>query len=209
MRANIIIKLNSSSYISLLQHSILLIILVRLIIINLVIILRSIRARHGGNRCIYACAYKFGQGEVITGISRVFAVPTFLSTACPLPTNTTPNQQQKSTQDAPKSTHKMRRPYAVGICTVFLVYQCCVFISVACQQSFGLSSRAYAELRQLFASTQMRKFATLSRPARQLARACKIDVSHKPRLSGYLQCPRQKKYLPYNRSRISGVLWLQ
>ena len=64
------IKLNSSSYTSLLWRSILLLILVRLIVINLVVILRSIWARHSGNRW----------GEVGAGISRVFAVPTFLST---------------------------------------------------------------------------------------------------------------------------------
>jgi len=45
--------------------------LVRLIVINLVVILRRIYARYSGNGCIYACAYKFGVGA---GISRVFAV---------------------------------------------------------------------------------------------------------------------------------------
>ena len=82
MRANMTIKLDSSSHTSLLWRSILLIILVRLIVINLVIVLRSMWARHSGNGCIHACAYKFGWGEVGAGISRVFAVPTFLSTAC-------------------------------------------------------------------------------------------------------------------------------
>ena len=43
----------------------------RLIVINLVVILRSIWARYSSNRCIHAVAYKFGVGA---GISRVFAV---------------------------------------------------------------------------------------------------------------------------------------
>jgi hypothetical protein len=59
----------------------------RLIVINLVIILRSMWARHSGNGYIYACAYKFGWGEVGTGISRVSAVPTFLFTECPFHCN--------------------------------------------------------------------------------------------------------------------------
>jgi len=46
MCANITIKLDSSSYTSLLWRSILLIILMRLIVIKLVIILRSMWARH-------------------------------------------------------------------------------------------------------------------------------------------------------------------
>jgi hypothetical protein len=45
--------------------------LIRLIVINLVVILRSIWARYSSSGCIYAVAYKFGVGA---GISRVFAV---------------------------------------------------------------------------------------------------------------------------------------
>ena len=45
--------------------------LIRLIVIDLVVILRSIWARYRGNRCIYTCAYKF---RVDMDISRVFAV---------------------------------------------------------------------------------------------------------------------------------------
>ena len=45
--------------------------LMRLIVFNLVIILRSMWARYSGNGCIYACAYKFRVGA---SISRVFAV---------------------------------------------------------------------------------------------------------------------------------------
>jgi len=42
--------------------------LVRLVVINLVVILRGMWARYSGNGCIYACAYKFGVGA---GISRI------------------------------------------------------------------------------------------------------------------------------------------
>ena len=45
--------------------------LMRLIVIDLVVILRGMWARYSGNGCIHACAYKFGGGA---GISRVFAV---------------------------------------------------------------------------------------------------------------------------------------
>ena len=43
----------------------------RLIVINLAVILRSIWVKYNGNKCIYTCAYKFGVGM---GISRIFAV---------------------------------------------------------------------------------------------------------------------------------------
>ena len=43
--------------------------LMRLIVIDLVVILRSMWAKYSGNEYIHACAYKFG-----VGISRVFAV---------------------------------------------------------------------------------------------------------------------------------------
>jgi len=39
--------------------------LMRLIVINLIIILKSMWARYSGNGCIYACAYKFRVGVCV------------------------------------------------------------------------------------------------------------------------------------------------